>query len=275
VLGLLKQSALNWIAHKDARLGAALAYYSIFSLAPVILIAIAVAGFFFDTQAVQAEVRSEVQELLGPAGAQAVETMLASAAVPRKDVFATLFGVGLLLFAAVGVVVQLKDALNTVWEVTPERESGIWNFIRTYIVSAAALLAVGFLLLVSLVLTAVLAVLGKHFPFTFPEAALQSGSALLSFCVITLLFAMMFRWLPDAEVHWRDAIPGGALTAAAFEIGKLLIGFYIGKQALNSTFGAAASLVVVLIWTYYSAQIVLFGAEFTRAYALRRAGSAS
>jgi membrane protein len=175
--------------------------------------------------------------------------------------------VGTLLFAAVGVVVQLKDALNTVWEVEAAKDGGIWAFVRTYIASLAGVLAVGFLLLVSLVLTSVLSAAGKFLATDLPEAALHVVGSLVSFGVITLLFAMMFKWLPNVAVRWRDVWLGAALTAALFEIGKLAIGLYIGKQALESTYGAAASLVVLLIWIYYSSQIVLMGAEFTRVHA--------
>jgi membrane protein len=265
---LLKESATNWVDHKDARLGAALAYYSIFSVGPLVLIAIAVAGLLFGQDAVRGEVSAQMQGLLGNSGAQAVQSMLADASRPRDGIFATVFGVGTLLFAAVGVVVQLKDALNTVWGVEIKK-SGVWQFIRTYLVSLAGVLSLGFLLLVSLLVSTVLAAGSKSLAPYLPEALLQVMSSAISFAFITVLFAMMFKWLPDADVAWRDVWAGAAVTAILFEIGKFLIGLYIGKQGLESTFGAAASLVVLLIWVYYSAQIVLMGAEFTRAYAAR------
>ena len=267
---LLKTSASNWMAHKDARLGAALAYYSIFSLGPLTIIAMAVAGLFFGRDAVQAQVAEAMKGLLGDSGAQAVQTMLAGASKPSEGLMASLISLGALVFAAVGVVVQLKDALNTVWEVEESKESGVWHFLSTYILSFAAVIAVGFLLLVSLLLTAGLAAVGKYYSSGIPEALLQPVGFLLSFLVIASLFAMMFKWLPDAEVGWRDVWLGAVATGLLFEIGKFAIGVYIGKQGLESSFGAAASLVVVLIWVYYSAQIVLMGAEFTRAHALKR-----
>jgi len=266
---LLKETANSWSNHKDARSGAALAYYSIFSIGPLIVIAIAVAGLVFGTEAVRGEVSAQLRGLLGDGGAQAVEGMLQSADKPREGLFATLFGIAMLIFAAVGVVVQLKDALNTVWEVPPAKTGGVWYFIRTYLVSLAGVLSVGFLLLVSLLFTAILAASAKFINPFLPEAIMQAVGAALSFGFIALLFAMMFKWLPDTQVAWRDVWLGAAVTALLFEIGKLLIGFYIGKQGLESTFGAAASLVVLLIWVYYSSQIVLMGAEFTRAYAKR------
>ena len=166
-------------------------------------------------------------------------------------------------------MVQLKDAMNSVWEVETPPGSGIWRFARTYILSLAGVLAVGFLLLVSMLVTTALAAAGKYIAPYLPEAAFQIMAFIASFAVITLLFAMMFKWLPDTEIAWRDVWPGAILTAALFELGKFLIGLYIGKQGLESTYGAAASIVVVLIWVYYSAQLVLLGAEFTAVYAQR------
>lgn len=265
---LLKTSALNWMAHKDSRLGAAIAYYSIFSLGPIVIIAIAIAGFFFGQDLVSARVADAMKELLGESGAQAVQKMLEGASRPSEGIVPTLIGLATLIFGAIGVVVQLKDALNTVWEVEDPKEGGIWRFFRTYIVSFAAVIAVGFLLLVSLLLTAGLAALGKYWSAMVPEVALQPLSFAASFLVIAFLFAAMFKWLPDVPVAWRHVWLGSVLAAFLFEVGKLLIGLYIGKQGLESTFGAAASLVVVLIWVYYTAQIVLLGAEFTRAHAL-------
>jgi len=264
-----KTAALNWMSHKDARLGAALAYYSIFSLGPMVLIAITIAGLFFGEEVVRSQVGESIKGLLGDSGAEAVNAMLTgSSAEKTKGIVPTVIGVGALIFAAVGVVVQLKDALNTVWEVEDSKESGIWHFLRTYILSVAAVVTVGFLLLVSLMLTAGLAAFAKYFSASAPAMLLQPIAFAASFGVIALLFAMMFKWLPDAEVGWRDVWLGAVLTGLLFESGKFLIGLYIGKQGLESTFGAASSLVVVLIWVYYTAQIVLMGAEFTRAHAL-------
>ena len=193
--------------------------------------------------------------------------MLAVAGQPREGVFAALVGTGALIFAAFGVVVQLKAALNTVWEVKAPASSGIWSFFRIYAVSFAGVVSLGFLLLVSLLLTALLSAFGTMLAGSLPEVLLQIAGFVTSFAMTSLLFGLMFKWLPDIEIGWRDVLPGSVLTAMLFEIGKFLIGFYIGKQGLESTYGAASSLVVILIWVYYSAQIVLFGAEFTRAYA--------
>jgi membrane protein len=268
----LRETASQWLEHKDARLGAALAYYSIFSLGPLIVIAIAIAGLVFGAEAVQSQVFGALHGLLGDSGTQAIEAMLKGANRPRGGIFATVIGVGTLVFAAVGVVVQLKDALNTVWDVKSSPGSGIWRFVRTYVWSLAGVLSLGFLLLISLLLTAALSAAGKYIAPYLPEASLQIAGFIVSFAVISLLFAMMFKWLPDTPIQWRDVWIGAVLTAALFEVGKFLIGLYIGKQGLESTYGAAASIVVVLIWVYYSAQLILMGAEFTNVYA-RRYGS--
>jgi membrane protein len=262
-----KEAATNWSGHKDARQGAALAYYSVFSLGPIIVIAIAIAGLFFNNEAVTTQVSSSVKEMLGDTGAKAIEAMLAGASRPAEGALATILGIVALLFAAIGVVVQLKDALNVVWEVEDSKESGLWHFARNYMLSFALVLALGFLLLVSLLVTTALAAAGKFVAPYMPEAILHVVSMLVSFAVVTVLFAVMFKWLPDVSVAWQDVWLGAVLTALFFEVGKAAIGFYIGKQGLESTYGAAASIVVVLIWVYYTSQIILMGAEVTHAYA--------
>jgi membrane protein len=269
-----KQAATNWASHNDARQGAALAYYSVFSLGPLIVIAIAIAGFVFGREAVTGQVTSSITGMLGETGAKAVQAMLAEASRPREGLLATILGVGLLVFAAIGVVVQLKDALNIVWEVKEQSDGGLWNFIRSYVISLAAVLAVGFLLLISLLITTVLAAAGKYVAPYLHEWVFHLISLLVSFLVITALFAMMFKWLPDVSVAWYDVWLGAVLTALLFEIGKSAIAFYIGKQGLESTYGAAASIIIVLIWVYYSSQIVLMGAEFTHAFAIQHGSKA-
>jgi membrane protein len=220
-----------------------------------------------DPRAVSGQVASSIKDMLGDAGAQAVQAMLADAGRPREGVVAIMLGVAALLFAAIGVVVQLKDALNTVWEVDETPGHGIWHFVRNYVASLAAVLALGFLLMVSLIVTAGLAAFGKYAALHIQEWLFHLISILVSLSVISLLFAMMFKWLPDADVDWYDVWLGAILTAILFELGKSAIGFYIGKQGLESTYGAAASIIVVLIWVYYSSQIILMGAEVTHAYA--------
>ena len=267
---LIRDAGSQWVGHKDARLGAALAYYSVFSIGPLIVIAVAVAGLLFGQDAVRGEVSNTLRGLLGDTGAQAIDAMLVGASKPHEGIIATVIGIGTLIFAAIGVVVQLKDALNTVWEVKTPPGRGLWGLIRAYVLSFAGVVSLGFLLLVSMLVTTALAAAGKFLTPYLPEAALQALSFIVSLGVISLLFAMMFKWLPDAKVTWHDVWLGAIGTAVLFEIGKFLIGLYIGKQGLESTYGAAASIVIVLIWVYYSAQIVLLGAEFTNVYAKQR-----
>jgi membrane protein len=260
---VLTSTAANWSRHNTARIGAALAYYSIFSIGPIIVISIAIAGAVFGPEAARGEITAQVRGLLGQAGAQAIEAMLAGASRPRQGTMATLLGIGTLVFAAVGVVVQLKSALNTVWNVDAAPNDGYWPLIRSYLVSLAAVVSLGFILLVSLVFTAAIAAAGKFVTPYLPEASLQIAGALMSFALVTLLIGMMFKWLPDVPVAWREVWLGAAVTGVLFEAGKFLIAFYIGRQGLESTYGAATSLVALLIW--------VFGAELTYVLAQRQA----
>jgi membrane protein len=228
---IAKEAADNWSNHRDSRQGAALAYYSVFSLGPIIVIAIAVAGFFFGSEAVTGQIAGSIRDLLGETGAKAVQAMLADAGRPREGTIASLLGLGALLVAAIGVVVQLKDALNTVWEIKETPGHGLWHFIRSYVVSLAAVLTLGFLLLASLMVTAGLAAFSKCAAPHVAEWLLHLFSSLVSVAVIALLFAMMFKWLPDAAVDWYDVWLGAVLTALLFEIGKSAIAFYIGNRA--------------------------------------------
>jgi membrane protein len=200
-----------------------------------------------------------------------VEAMLKGAANPQTGKLAAVAGVVLLLFAAIAVVLQLKEALNTIWEVETAREATWTGYVRTYLVSFAGILGLGFLLAVSLVINAALAAAASWFG-TLPEEVIawETINFSISLVVLALLFALLFKWFPDTEVRWRDVIPGALATALLFNIGKLAIAWYVGRQALESTYGAAASIVIVLIWVYYSAQILLLGAELTHAYANRR-----
>ena len=263
--GALKAAVSQWLAHKDAKAGAAIAYYSIFSIGPLIVVAISIAALAFDRAGVQQEVTASLRGLLGDQAAQSIDTMLSGAGSKAEGIMAEIIGTVALVYAAISVVVQLKEALNRVWEVETPPGAGLWSFVRVYVLSLAAVVALGFLLLTSMLLTAALAAFGKYIGTFVPEALLQAAGFVASFAVISLLFALMFKWLPDADVAWRDVWLGAVGTAALFEIGKYVIGFYIGKQGLESKYGAAASIVVVLIWVYYSAQIVLLGAEFTNA----------
>jgi membrane protein len=266
---LVKTTIDKWIEHKDARQGAALAYYSVFSIGPLMVIAIGIAGLAFGEEAARGEVRGQLSGVLGQNAANAIDGMLAGANKPQQGILATAIGFAVLLFSALGVVVQLKDAFNTVWEVDEKNISGVWQFIRTYLISMAMVFGLGFLFLISLAFTTGLSAAQQFLGGQLPQSALQVGGSLISFAAITAMFALMFKWLPDTGVEWRDVWLGAAITAALFELGKFLIGFYVGKLALASTYGAAASLVILLIWVYYTSQILLLGAEFTHCYASR------
>lgn len=265
---IVKQAAVNWAEHRDARQGAALAYYSVFSIGPVVVIAVAIAGLAFGREAVNGEVAASIKSVMGDTGAKAVQAMLADASRPRQGILATVLGFGALVSAAIGVVIQLRDALNVVWEVKPAPSAGVWPFLRSYVISLAAVLALGFLLLTSMIVTALVAAFADQAAAYIQEWTLHLLSSLVSFVAVSVLFAMMFKWLPDTPVDWYDVWLGALATGLLFEIGKSAIGFYIGKQGLELTYGAAASIVVVLIWVYYSAQILLMGAEITHAFAM-------
>jgi membrane protein len=269
---VLVRAGNDWARHRDARLGAALAYYSVFSLGPLLLIVVSFAGLFFGREAVATALNDQLRTLLGPAGSQAVEAMLKGAGSQVGGTISAIVGVILLLVAALGVVVQLKDALNTIWETEEPQQSGVWEYLRTYLISFMGILGLGFLLAVSLVINTALSGFS-----TWIGAGESLIWELLNFTislgVLSALFAMLFKWFPDASVAWRDAWSGGLTTALLFNIGKTAISWYIGTQGLESTYGAAASLVVLLVWIYYSAQILLYGAEVTHVLSLGSSAS--
>ncbi|HET7292942.1 MAG TPA: YihY/virulence factor BrkB family protein, partial [Vicinamibacteria bacterium] len=265
---ILKQALAGWIEHNAPRLGAALAYYTAFSLGPLLVIAIAVAGFAFGEDAARRQIVGQVADLIGHEGASALERMVESAGEQKRGgIVATLLGAVVLLFGASGVFAELQDSLNTVWGVKPRPGRGLLGMIADRFLSFVMVLGVAFLLLVSLLVSAALAALGTLGASLLSESVLQAVSTALSFAVITALFAAIFKVVPDVEVRWRDVWLGAAVTSLLFSLGKLAIGLYLGKAAVASAFGAAGSLVVILVWVYYSAQIVFFGAELTKAYA--------
>jgi membrane protein len=267
---LFKETFSYWTEDKAPRLGAALAYYTIFSLAPLLIIAIAVAGLVFGAKAAQGSVVEQIGGLVGQRGAEAIQTILQSAHKPAIGTIVGIFGVATLLFGASGVFGELQDALNTVWHV-PTRQMSIRQCIKDRFPCFVMVLGIGFLLMVSLLLSAALAAVGKFLGGYLPisENLLHVLSFLVSFGISTLLFAMIFKILPQTPVAWSDVWVGAVVTALLFDVGKLLIGLYLGKSSIASTYGAASSLAIVLAWLYYSAQILYFGAEFTRVYASR------
>ena len=268
---LVRDSASAWSEDKAPRLGAALAYYSIFSLAPMLIIAIAIAGFAFGTAAAERQVVTTLDGLLGRDGARAVHDLLQNANRPGQGLVATVVGVATLLFGASGLFGQLKDALNTVWGVAPKPGLSIWGTVRERFFSITMVLGTGFLLLVSLVLTAAISALSTWFGDLLPgmDWVWQAVNLALGFVLTAGIFAALFRYLPDAKVAWKDVWIGAALTSALFGIGKYVLGVYLASSSIAGPFGAAGSLVIVLVWVYYSAQILLFGAELTKVYAKR------
>jgi membrane protein len=248
-----------------------LSYYTVFSLVPLLVMTIAIAGLVFGQEAAQQSIMTQMESLVGPQSAAAVKQMLDIAQKPSSGLLASMIALGTLLLGASGVFAQLQDALNTVWGVEPKAGRGVWGTIKDRFFSLVAVLGTGFLLLVSLVLSAALAAFGKLFTGWLPghESLLHMIDFAVSFGVITLLFAMMFKLLPDAKIAWRDVWMGAALTSVLFTIGKFAIGLYLGKADVGSAYGAAGSLVILLVWVYYSSQILLFGAEFTAVYANR------
>ncbi|HLO13796.1 MAG TPA: YihY/virulence factor BrkB family protein [Anaerolineales bacterium] len=270
---LLKLTYQEWKEDNASRLAAALAYYTIFSLAPLLIIVIAVTGLFWQKAAVQSQVMNQIQALVGAQGATFVSDLLTSASNPARGIFATILGIITLIFGALGAFNELHSALNTIWNVIEEEIKSFLQSIKKTIfdrlLSFAMVLGIGFLLLVSLVISAGLSAaqttLGNAFPLS--EFVSQLLNLAISIGVITVLFALIYKFLPDAEIAWRDVWPGAFVTAIFFSLGKTLIGLYLGSSAIASSFGAAGSLVLLLVWIYYSAQILFFGAEFTQVYA--------
>jgi membrane protein len=271
---VLRSAATDWVDDKASQLGASLAFYSVLSIAPLVIIALSAAALFLDEKAATTQFLGQMNELVGPEGTKAIASMVENAQKPATGIIATILAVATLLFGASGVFSQLQDAMNTIWEVPPKKSSGWWGMIRSRFLSFAMVLGTGFLLLVSLILSTVIAGLGSEIGYLWPalEPLAHAGNMVVTFLVVTALFALIFKLLPDAKVAWRDVWIGALLTAILFTIGKMLIGLYLGKSAIGSSYGAAGSLVVLLVWIYYSAQILFFGAELTQAYA-KRAGS--
>ena len=266
----VKTTINEWVEAEPFQLAAALSYYTLFSLAPLLLIAIGVAGLVFGREAAQNQIVESLQGMIGQDSAQSVQEMIqASNEKPKTGVLSTIIGFVALLFGAGGVVGQLQTSLNKVWEVTPKPGQGIWGFLRQRFFSFAMVLAIGFLLLVSLVVTAVLSSFTSMLSSFLGDATFVAHAIdiLVSFGFVTLLFALIYKYVPDVEIQWRDVWVGAALTSILFTVGKYLIGLYIGTSGVSSTFGAAGSLITILVWVYYSSLIFFLGAEFTRVYA--------
>ncbi|MEP7292440.1 MAG: YihY/virulence factor BrkB family protein [Chloroflexota bacterium] len=269
IFSLLRKTFQEWNEDKAPRLAAALAYYTAFSLGPLLIIVISIAGLVFGDEAVQGQVRYQIDGLVGSQAAGAIQEMLVNFHRADSSIIASIIGLITLALGAAGLFGQLQDALNTIWEVAPKPGNGIVTMLRQRFISFTMVLGIGFLLLVSLVLSAGVSLIGNVISTVIPgqEFLLQLINFVISFGVITVLFALIYKILPDVKIAWRDVWLGAAVTSLLFTIGKLLIGLYLGNSTIGSAYGAAGSFVVLLIWIYYSAQLLLFGAEFTQVYA--------
>jgi membrane protein len=271
---LFQETFQEWNKDKASRLAAALAYYTIFSIAPLLIIVIAIAGAVFGEDAARGEIVRQIQGLVGRDGAEFIEIAVRNASQPKTGAIASIISIFLLLLGATGLFTELQDALNTIWEVKPKPGRGMKNVVRQRAVSFAMVLGIGFLLLVTLVISTALSAIVAYFSNLLPGVDIiwRIVNFLLSFVITTLLFGLIFKVLPDAKITWNDVLIGAVITSLLFSLGRYLLGQYLGNSTFGSTYGAAGSLVVILAWVYYAAQILFFGAEFTQVYA-RRYGS--
>lgn len=264
----------GWWNDNIPRMGASLAYYTLFSLAPILVIAVAIAGLAFGEEAVRGQIAAQLHDLIGMTGAEAIQSVVLSASISQQAASATVLGLVAFIFGATGVFVELEAALNDIWKVKSRTVNrGIIGMLWDRLVSFGLVAIVGFLLLVSLLVSTALAALGHYASGRLPMPTLVWGAIDLAFSlsVITVLFALVYKVLPNVRLPWRDAWAGGLVTALLFSVGKILIGLYLGQSSLASSYGAAGSVVVLLAWVYYAAQVVLLGAEFTRSYSVARA----
>ena len=266
---LLKETFNKWIDHHATRLGASVAFYTLLSFAPLLVLLAALAALIFSKETAQNGLIDEARQMIGDRGADTVKSLLENAQKPSSGVFASIVAFATLLFGASGVFTELQDALNTIWDATPKDYSGMMGLLKQRLFSFGMVLSVGFVLLASLLISAGLALVGKFFGglIPLPVPVFEGINFLISFAVITVLFALMFKYVPAVHISWGHVWIGAIGTALLFSIGKLLLGLYLGKASVGSAYGAAGSLVAMIVWVYYSAQIFFFGAEFTRVYA--------
>lgn len=266
---LLKRVFEEWSDDNASRLAAALAYYTVFSLAPLLVLCVIAATQIFDEEIARRSIQLQIQGLVGQPGADVIEEIISNASGPTGGILATIIGIATLLFGASGVFGELQNALNVIWDVPPQPSAGWLQTIKDRFFSFTMVLGVGFLLLISLIIDALLSGFSEWLMTSFPAATVVAYilNLVVSFLIITGLFAVTFKVIPDVVIQWRDVMVGAAVTAALFMIGKWAIGFYLGQTATNSTFGAFGSLIALLAWVYYSAQILFLGAEFTQVYA--------
>ena len=267
---LIKGAVAAWSDDYAPSMGAALSYYSVFSMAPLLLIVISIAGFAFGQEAARGEVFGQLRGLMGDEPASAVEALLTSMAKPKHGITSTIVGVVALMIGATSVFGELQDALDRIWRAPArDRRGGLWRLVRSRLLSFGMILGVAFLLMVSLVLSAAISALGKWWGSVFAEweLLLQAANLIVGYAMTTIVFALIYKVMPRVDVRWKDVWLGAAITALLFTVGRFLIGLYIGKSGIASGFGAAGSVAIIFVWVYYSAQIFLLGAEFTWLYA--------
>jgi membrane protein len=271
IVHIVKCAVTEWLAHRAASKGAALAFYTLFSMAPILVLVIAVAGFFYGAEAAQGQLLSELRGLVGKEGAETIQSILAGAQNQETGKIATIIATVLLLVGATSVFAELKDSLDEIWDVPAPKDASWWDTVRTRVLSFGLILVLGFLLLVSLVVSAALSVVENYLGGMWKDSAVIMGwiSSCVGFLVIATMFGVIYKLLPRIKLSWHDVIIGALGTAAMFTLGKFLIGLYIGNSGAASSFGAAGSLIALLLWVYYSAQIFFLGAEFARQYALQ------
>lgn len=271
-IDIIKTTIMAWLDDGGPRLAAALAYYTIFALAPILIFVIAIAGLVLSQDVVRAEVLQQIESAVGPQSAELVDNLITNMSSSGSGLISTLLGIGALLFGALGVFNNLQVALDKMWDVSEDAQSGgVQGFIQDKLLSFGMLLLIGLLLLLSLVLSTVISSLSLAVTGTIPgsDILVRIANFAVSFAVITLLFALTFKYLPHAKIEWRDVWVGAGVTALLFSIGKLLLSLYLGRSTLASPYGTAGAIILILAWVYYSAQIVLVGAEFTQVYAHR------
>jgi membrane protein len=274
IIPLIRVTVQNWINDRAPRLGAALAFYMALSLAPTLVILLAIGGLLFSANAAESRLVAEIQGLVGQEGAEAIRGIIEGAHRPRSGIVAILLGLVPLFIGATAAVSELKDALNTIWKVPNDKTAGtarsMFNIVKERFLSFAVVLGAGLFLLTSLIVNAGISAAGQYLkPVAPPQALIQTVDWVVFFVVITVLFAFIFKVLPNVSLKWGDVIIGAVLTSFLFTAGKSLLGLYLSRAGFADTYGAAGSLVILLVWVYYSAQVLFFGAEFTRAYACR------
>jgi membrane protein len=264
-------SVSEWFEHRASSKGAALAFYTLFSIAPILVLVIAIAGFFYGPEAARGDILAQLRGLVGPQGAEAIQLVLAGASNHEEGRWATLVATALLLFGATSVFAELKASLDEIWQIPVFREKGYWDMLRTRLLSFGLILVLAFLLMVSLVINAALAIVQRFLEGRWHDAVFLLGilAGVISYSVIATLFAVIYKMLPRIRLSWRDVVIGAVGTAAMFSLGKYAIGVYIGNSGVTSSFGAAGSVIALLLWVYYSAQVFFLGAEFARQYALK------